>query len=247
MNRKNWLANSLLVAMFLLAACSPNEWEKPDNPKEFEQFAKKELEEQYKESFVIKPAKKECIALTKQEEKDCNRQLFTAEASPQSNPNIVFNVNYHHSYGGSSNNDYLEKYMAYDLQKIVQSRLKIKDMILQANVSFHSTNTESVSYTGSVKDYPNKLKQIPSQTSIHVHLSDGNQSIEQKAEQINQFSQIPQWKTLAANLTVNYYTTLPQNHQNPLSSISFSENDLKSVQSIEEKIQQDQSMKDEKQ
>ncbi|WP_028776060.1 hypothetical protein [Shimazuella kribbensis] len=251
MNRKKWFVNGLLVVMFLLVACSQNEWRKPVNLKEFEQTAKKELEEQYKESFVIKPAKKKCIALTKQEEKDCNRELFTAEASPQSNPEIVFTVNYHRSYGGSYYNDYLEQYMTYDLQRLVQSRLKIKNMIMQVNVSYHSTNNNLVSYTGSVKDYPNKLKKIPSHTSFYVHLLDGNQSIEQKAEQIYQFSQISKLQTMETNITVNYYATFPQNHenpynQNPLSSFSFTMNDLNSVQSIKEKLQQHQSMNTEK-
>jgi hypothetical protein len=247
MNQKRGFVSSLLVMIFLLSACSQNARGKPDNIEEFELFAKKKLEEQYMESFVIKPAKKECIALTKQEEKDCCRELFKAEASPQSNPNIVFTVNYHRSYGGSFHNDYLEQYMAYDLQRLVQSHLKIKNMILQVDISFHSTNTDSVTYTGSVKDYQTKLKEIPSHTSIYVHLLDGNQSIEQKAEQIYQFSQISQWKTLATNFTVNYYAALPQNDQNPssptpLHSTPFGVNELKSVQSIKAKLQLDQSV-----
>ncbi|MCH5586619.1 hypothetical protein MK805_16915 [Shimazuella sp. AN120528] len=244
MNQKRWLVNSLLMTMFLLAACSSNSlngWEKPENLKEFEQAAKKELTKQYKESFVIKSSKKECIALTEQEEKECNRELFTAEASPQSNPSIVFTVDYHRSYGGSFDNNYLEQYMDYDLQQLVQSRLKIKNMILQVNVSYHSTDNNLVSYIGSVKDYQKILKKIPSHTSVYVYLLDGKQSLDQKAEQIYQISHIPQLQTLVTNYTVNYYANLPQNHrnpysQNPLSSFSFTMKDLESVQSIKEKL-----------
>jgi hypothetical protein len=244
MNRKRWVIQIVFVTMFFLTACAPDEMGKPDNPKEFEQAAKEKLQEQYGESFVIKPAKKECIALTKQEEKDCNRQLFAAEASPKNNANIVFTVNYY-LRGGSFDNDYLEQYMTYDLQRRVQSRLQIKNMMLHVNVSYHSTENNPATYTGSVKNYQQKLKKIPSDTSIYVYLLDGKQSIEQKAEQIYSFSQIPELRALATSFTVNYYATLPQNGRNPyrqdlLSSISFTIEDLKSLPSIRAKIQQEQ-------
>jgi ribosomal protein L39E len=119
---------------------------------------------------------------------------------------------------------------------------------LQVKVSFHSTNTDFVSYTGSVKDYQTKLKKIP---PVYVHVLDRNQSVEQKAKQIYQFSRIPQWKTMVSNFTVNYYAALSQNHRNPysqysLSCTSFSVNELNEVQSIKEKRQQDQSMEGQK-
>lgn len=242
--RKRWFANSVWIVIFFLTGCLSN-LGKPDSLKEFEQVAKKELEKQYKESFVIKPAKKECIALTSQEKQDCNRELFTAEASPKSNPHIIFTINYYRSHGGFFDNNYLEQYIAYDLNQYAQSHLKMKKLILQVDVSFHSTENNVASYTGSVRDYQKKLKKIPSDTSIFVHLPDGNQSVAQKAEQIYRFSQISQLRTLATSLTFRYYAKFPKTQrnlykENPSSSLSFSRDDLRSVQSIKEKIQQNQ-------